>query len=123
MPSNQDLLDFIHSTIRSVWALEMLLALRRHGDRAWTVEELTAELRASTTLVADNLTVFEAAGLVLRDGDRFRYAPASALLESLCAGLEAAWRERPVTVTNAIVSPRGDKLRALANAFRLKGDS
>lgn len=123
MPSNQDLLDFIRSTIRSVWALEMLLALRRHGERAWTAEQLVAELRASIPLVADNLTVFEAAGLVLKEDDRFRYAPASPWLESLCADLEAVYRERPVTVINAIVSPPGDKLRTLANAFRLKGDT
>lgn len=123
MPSNQDLLDFIGGAIRSVWALEMLLALRRHGDRAWTVEELTAELRASTALVADNLAVFETAGLVLKQGESFRYAPAGDRLESLCAGLEAAYRERPVTVINAIVSPERDKLRTLADAFRLKGDT
>ena len=123
MPSNQDLLDFIRSTIRSVWALELLLALRRHDGRPWTSEQLTAELRASTPLVTANLAVFEAAGLVLRDKDQFRYAPANPQLEGLCAGLEAAYRERPVTVINAIVSPPGDKLRTLANAFRLKGDT
>lgn len=121
MPSNQDLLDFIRDSIRSVWALEMLLALRRHGERAWTAEELVTELRASLPLVKDNLAVFEAAGLVLREGERFRYAPASPWLETLCTELEAVYRERPVTVINAIVSP-SDKLRDLANAFRLKGD-
>lgn len=121
MPTNQDLLDFIRDTIKSVWALEMLLALRRHGERAWTADELVGELRASLTLVKGNLAVFEAAGLVLQEDDRFRYAPASAWLESLCAELEAVYRERPVTVINAIVSP-SDKLRDLANAFRLKGD-
>jgi hypothetical protein len=101
----------------------MLLALRRHGERAWTADELVAELRASTPLVADNLAVFEAAGLVLKEGASFRYAPASPWLESLCAELEAAYRERPVTVINAIVSPQDDKIRTLANAFRLKGDT
>jgi hypothetical protein len=123
LPSNQDILEFIRSSIRSVWALEMLLVLRRHGERAWTVEQLVAELRASTPLVADNLAVFEAAGLVLMEDGRYRYAPASPWLESLCTDLEAAYRERPVTVINAIVSPPGDKLRTLANAFRLKGDT
>jgi hypothetical protein len=122
LPSNQDLLDFIRDTIKSVWALEMLLALRRHGERAWTPEELVRELRASLPLVKDNLAIFETAGLVLRDDGHFRYAPASPWLESLCSELEAVYRERPVTVIKAIVSPGGDKLRDLANAFRLKGD-
>ena len=122
MPSNQDLLEFIRETIRSVWALEIVLVLQRDRERTWTAQQIVDELRASLPLVADNLAVFETAGIVLREGEGFRYAPASRWLESLCSELVSAYRERPVTVINAIVSSSGDNLRALANAFRLKGD-
>jgi len=122
LPSNQELLDFIRDAIRSVWALEVLLVLRRDGGRLWSAQEIVDELRASLPLVKGNLDVFEAAGLVLREGEGFRYAPASPWLESLCDELASAYRERPVTVINAIVSSSGDNLRALADAFRLKGD-
>jgi hypothetical protein len=33
--------------------------------------------------------------------------------------LEAAYRERPVTVVNTIIRSRRDELRAFADAFRL----
>jgi DNA-binding IclR family transcriptional regulator len=122
LASNQELLDFIRDTVRSVWALEILLVLRRDRARAWKPQEIVDELRASLPLVAGNLTIFETAGLVLRDGEGFRYAPASPWLESLCSELASAYRERPVTVINAIVSSSGDNLRTLADAFRLKGD-
>ena len=122
MPSNQDLLEFIRETIRSVWALEIVLVLQRDRERTWTAQQIVDELRASLPLVADNLAVFETAGIVLREGEGFRYAPASRWLESLCSELVSAYRERPVTVINALVSSSGDNLRALANAFRLKGD-
>lgn len=122
MPSNQELLDFIRDTVRSVWALEILLVLRREPERAWSAQAIVDELRASLPLVTGNLEIFETAGLVLRDGEGFRYAPASPWLESLCSELASAYRERPVTVINAIVSSSGDNLRTLADAFRLKGD-
>ena len=51
------------------------------------------------------------------------YAPASDMLEDLSGRLEAAYRERPVAVVNAIVSSRGDALQSFANAFRFKGDT
>jgi len=80
------------------------------------------ELRASPTLVTDNLAVFERGGLVVADEEgRFSYRPASPVLASLCDQLEAAYRERPVKVINAIVAP-ADKLQTLADAFRIRGD-
>jgi hypothetical protein len=120
---DQDLLGFIREHIRSVWALELLLLLRRQPpERRWAVEDLVAELRASTNLVTDNLARFERAGLVATEDDgRTRFAPAAPTLAKLCDELDAAYRQRSVAVINAIVSPP-DKLQALADAFRIKGD-
>jgi hypothetical protein len=119
---DQDLLGFIREHIRSVWALELLLLMRRSPERAFTSEELVSELRGSSMLVRDSLASFERAGLVLRDDEgRVRYAPAAPLLADLCDTLDAAYRERSVAVINAIVSPP-DKLQALADAFKIKRD-
>ena len=106
-----------------MWALELLLLMRRHAERVWTPEELVSELRASHTLVADNLATLEATGLVLSENGGYRYAPATPLLERLCTRLEEEYRLRPVTVINAIASTPNDRLHKLANAFRLKGDT
>jgi hypothetical protein len=117
-----DLFGFIREQLRSVWALELLLLMRRKADRRWTPQELVEELRASHALVSDNLTSFERAGLVVADEEGcYAFSPASPLLVSLVDQLDAAYRERPVTVINTIVSPP-DKLQALADAFRIRGD-
>ncbi|HYG28155.1 MAG TPA: hypothetical protein VD906_14780 [Caulobacteraceae bacterium] len=122
-PVDQDLFGFIREQLRSVWALELLLLMRRRADRSWTAQQLVDELRASPPLVADNLATFERAGLVAADADgRYSYSPAGPVLTKLVDELDAIYRERPVTVINAIVAP-ADKLQTLADAFRIRGDS
>ena len=122
MATESEIVSFVREHVRSVWALELLLLLRRDPARCWTPAELVGELRASTTLVADNLTRFEASGLVASEDGCFRFAPASAMVETLCAELEAAYRQRPVAVINMIARPPGP-LQSLADAFRFKGDA
>ena len=113
-------MEFVRAHIPSVWALELLLLLRRDPARCWTPDELVRELRASAGLVADNLKRLVASGLAAPEDACFRYAPASPMLETLCAQLETAYRERPVTVMNMIVRPT-DPLQSLADAFKFKG--
>lgn len=114
-------MSFVREHVRSVWALELLLLLRRDPARCWSPVELVAELRASGPLVADNLARFLASGLVAPEADCYRYAPASPVLEDLCLKLEAAYRERPVAVINMIARPVADPLQSLADAFRFRG--
>lgn len=119
--SEPELAAFVREHVRSVWALELLLLLRRDPGRRWTPPELVAELRASAGLVADNLERFERSGLAVRDeAGSFRYAPAAAVLDELCDRLETAYRERPVAIVNMIAAPR-DPLQSLADAFKLRG--
>lgn len=120
-PLGPDLTAFIESAVPSVWALETLLVLRRDPDRAWAVDRLVAELRASTTLVNDCLAGLQRAGVVVGEGGEFRYAPASRMLGSLCDDLEAAYRERPVAVVNTIARNRPDPLKGFADSFRFGG--
>lgn len=122
MATDEDLAGFVREHVRSVWALELLLALRRDAERCWPVDELVRELRASTSLVANNLQGFERSGLAVRDDSGcYRYAPAGVVLDDLCAALEAAYRERPVAVINMISRP-SDSLQSLADAFKFRGD-
>jgi len=117
-----DLVDFVRQHIRSVWALELLLKLREDPARCWSPAELVQELRASQMLVGDNLGRLERSGLIVpEDQGCFRYAPASPILQKLCDDLEAAYRERPVSVINMIARPAGS-LQSLADAFKIRGD-
>jgi hypothetical protein len=120
LAADQDLPAFVREHVRSVWALELLLALRRDPDRCWAADELVRELRASTTLVSSNLQAFERSGLaMLTDEGCYRYAPASPVLDELCGLLQSAYRERPVAVINMIAKP--DALQSLADAFKFRG--
>lgn len=120
-PISADLASFIESALPSVWALEVLLLLRRDADRAWGVAPLVAELRASHQLVADCLAGLERAGLVARREALVQYAPASPGLAALCEALEAAYRERPVAVVKTIAARRPDPLKGFADSFRFRG--
>lgn len=80
------------------------------------------ELRASSNLVRDNLARFQTSGLAVKDDDGcWRYAPASPVLDALAIRLEAAYRERPVSIINLIAAPP-DPIQGLADAFKWRGD-
>jgi hypothetical protein len=115
-----NLISFIRSSIRSVWALELLLLLRRHAPRAMGVEEMARELRGTDTLVLKCLPQLETAGLIASDAAGYRFAPASPALQELSALLEKEYRERPVAVVDTIVSAPSDRIKDFADAFRFK---
>ncbi len=123
MLSREDLKQFVRDNVRSVWALELLLTLRRDPEKCWSVDQLVSELRASTMLVTSNLDIFQQAGLAVEDDTGcYRYAPASPVLDSLCQTLEAAYRERPVATVNLIVRSAASAVQSLADAFKFRGD-
>lgn len=118
---DRDLLAFIDASVPSVWALELLVLLRRSPDDIWTAERLVLELRASSPLVADLLIALQRSGLVIQQGEGFQYRPVSAVLNRLCDALEAAYRERPVAVIRAITRRQSSPLTGFADSFRVRG--
>jgi hypothetical protein len=119
MGPEDELAAFIRQAIPSVWALELLLLLRR-DQRAWTEAELVSELRASPTVVGNALGQLHHRELTLRQDDGcWVYRPASRALETLVDDLHATYRERPVTVINIISRP--SPLQSLADAFKFRG--
>lgn len=119
MVADLDLLAFIRRSIPSLWALDVLLLVRRPPLRSWSTGELVRELRASDAVVVGVLAGFQRDGVVARgEDDRFSFAPAAELLEELTVALADAYAERPFAVINAIVST-DVKLQTLADAFRL----
>lgn len=118
---SEDLRRFIRSSVRSIWALELLLLLRRRADKAWTVDALTGELRSRDKLVAEILAEFVQRGLVVAENSNtFRYKPASDVLDNLVSELENAYSERRIALIQEIVAAPNEKIQTLADAFRLK---
>jgi hypothetical protein len=116
-----DLIHFVRTSVRSIWALEVLLLLRRRAPAGLTADEIVAALRASPglitriidQLVAERLVIKDAAGAI-----RFECDPG---LAKLCDALELAAQDRPIALRDAIHSSPNDKLRNFSDAFRLKG--
>jgi hypothetical protein len=118
--TEEQVLSFVGMSVRSVWALELLLILRRNRERTWSQEELIRESRSSLTAVVEALIVLNSSGMVATEADRYRYAPASQELEEFGGELEKLYSVKPLTVIKAIVTAPQDKLQTLADAFKFR---
>jgi len=120
MRSEVDILDFAGASFRSVWALDLLLMLRRTRDRSWRPSEIIKELRSSRVVVIEALNNLFAAGLVVEDeGATYRYGAADAI-EDMIADLERLYALKPTLVMRKIVDSPSTKLQILSDAFRIK---
>ena len=119
--SDQDLLQFIASSFRSVWALELLLLLKRE-NRPWGQGELVAAMRASDLVVSKAIASLLAAGLASSEEDGVFYLPVSEEVAGLVERTETLYAARPDAVRRAIVSASVGGLTAFADAFRLRKD-
>lgn len=119
--SNDEILRFIASSFRSVWALELLLVLKSE-QRSWSHEELVATMRASELVVTRALAALEAAGLVSNEGDKAQYMPVSDEVAALVGDADELYSKKPDAVRRAIVSASAGDAAAFAEAFRLRKD-
>ena len=119
--STDEILRFIASSFRSVWALELLLVLKSE-QRSWSRDELVATMRASDLVVSKALEALEAAGLVGNDGGNPRYMPISDDVAALVDQAQELYAKRPDAVRRAIVSASSGDATAFADAFRLRKD-
>ena len=118
---DEDVLRFIAATFPSVWALELLLALKRER-RPWTSEQLVTTLRASDLVVSKALDALVAAGTASVDEQGAVYLPVNKDVESCVEQVEQLYRSRPNTVRRAIISAATSGAAAFADAFRLRKD-
>jgi DNA-binding GntR family transcriptional regulator len=108
--------------LQSIWMLEILLFLRRRAGDQVSREEIVREMRATPSLVSGVLDRLHAGHLVsLQENGDASFAPSTPELAILCEKLEAASRDRPIALRDAIIGSTGTKLQDLADAFRLSG--
>ena len=105
--SNEEVLRFIAASFPSVWALELLIALRRER-RLWKRQELVEVLRASELVVSRALEALVVAGLASIEDEGAVYLPVNSDVESCVEQVEQLYRSRPNSAT------------AFADAFRLR---
>ncbi|HEV7137593.1 MAG TPA: hypothetical protein VGN43_13230 [Steroidobacteraceae bacterium] len=117
--SDESILRFIRASFPSVWALELLLTLKRE-PRAWTREQMVAALRASELVVSRALDALVAAGLASIEAGGAQYAPVSSDIEECLEQVEQLYRTRPNLVRRAIVLANASSASAFAEAFKLR---
>jgi len=116
----RELQAFIARSIKSVWAMELLLLLQRDPDRCWQEGELVYEMRASAAVVGDILGVFQRDGLVASGEHGWRFSPVDPPTEARARMLAKVFQERPIATMRMIVTP--DSIQSLSDAFKLKGE-
>ena len=121
MTPPDDLLRFIGSSFRSVWALELLLILKRER-RSWPHSELVAKTRSSDLVVSKALDGLVSAGLAMDEGGGAMYMPVNEDVARCVDELEQLYATRPDAVRRAIVSSSASGVTAFADAFRLRKD-
>jgi hypothetical protein len=121
--TQDDLTNFIRSSIRSVWAIELLVCLQKNKNRAWPLDDLVKELRSSRAAISEAAGGLIAASLIAETDGRLQYAPATPELDQLAHMLQRAYAERPASTVQTIVEAREDALRKFADAFKFKKDT
>jgi hypothetical protein len=116
---SDELLRFIGSSFRSVWALELLLLVKGE-PRLWTRDELVSALRASELVVNKVIDELVAGGLLSIEGDGARYMPVSDDIARHVKQVEKLYSARPDAVRRAIVSTTASGATAFADAFKLR---
>ena len=119
--SDEDILRFLAASFPSVWALELLLAIKRE-PRPWPRDELVSTLRASDLVVSKALDALVAAGMVSIEEGGARYLPANPELGAEVERAEEFYRSRPNKVRRAIISASASSAVAFADAFKLRRD-
>jgi hypothetical protein len=119
MGSPDDLTSFITSSFRSVWALELLLLLKRKAT-AIASEDLVAHMRASSSVVENAQRELVSAGLAIVEGEGVRYMPVSQQVAALVDQAEELYATSPDRVRRRIVASANPGLAAFSSAFRLK---
>lgn len=120
---SEDVKRFISAYIDSVELLEVLLLIRRVGEKEWSADSISRELRSNPSSVTKRLTDLRARGLVSVKEESpplYYYHPETEALDSAIQGLAEAYAERQARVIDLIFSKPIDTLRDFSDAFKLK---
>ena len=119
--TESEAMDFVRTSLGSVWALELLVLLGGERERSWRLEEIVRESRSSSAAVSHALLLLEAAGLIAKTNAReYRYQPSSPELDTIGELVRKIYSTKPTTVIAAMFESPNHKLREFAQAFKFK---
>lgn len=118
--TDEDAIAFARTAVGSVSALELLILLRRERHSRYRGAELVRELRSSELAIGQALGQLTKSGLVAGDTESgYHYRQGSARLDAICERIETVYARRPVSLIRALLDAPDEKLRQLADAFRI----
>jgi hypothetical protein len=116
----EDVADFARS-LRSIWALDLLMLLFREPERAWLTDDLARQLRIGEPFIRQNTAALERRQILVRERNAaIRYAPTDPAVDDLIRRLARIYAQRPLAVTREIYNNPNEKLRIFSDAFKIK---
>lgn len=122
---NEELKAFILDKIESVGHVEVLCLLAQEPKKLWTADEVRRELRTNESMAASQLDNLLKLGF-LNQGPNgaYYFDPIELKSAHLVNQLIESYRDRKMMIINLIYSKPTEKVRNLAEAFKIrKGDS
>lgn len=118
LPDDVDL--FIDRHIRSIEHLEVLLALASRPAMLWSPRSVFEAVQSSEASVRARLDELTSEGLCQREGDQYRFSPATEGVRVTVESLARAYKERSIRVIQAVYSERRRAVQELSDAFRFR---
>lgn len=119
--NEDEVLAFVHTDIGSVWAVELLIFLMGHPERAWEIKDLVLALRSSSMAVAQAMTRLRAAGFISeKSPGTYRFEPRSSRHLEMAAAIQKLSAQKPMTLAKAIAEIPNEKLRNFSDAFKFR---
>jgi hypothetical protein len=113
-------LKFVRRSFESVWALELILMMRRENTRCWSVSELTQQLRASELLVGGILPDLVRKGWCWRPRQACSSIVPPQSNEQLVDKVAVVYAENRIRLINEIFKVPDRNAQTFADAFRIK---
>lgn len=114
-----DVRNLISRSVRTVGHLDTLIFLATHADRAWTVTELSRELRSTEAFVDQQIRDFTSVVEATKETPiRYQFKRDDENATKLVNQLIETYRLRPRAVIDAIYATPLDAIRSFADAFK-----
>jgi hypothetical protein len=123
-PIPQDIVRFMQANIESLEQLELLRVLSEDPSKEWDLASLGQLAQANPQAAAAHLAALSARGLItviVRGAETwYRHGGGSPAKDKMLSRLLQMYKQRPVSMIRLVYEQATDRLRAFADAFRVR---
>jgi len=126
-PIADDILRFIDANVDSIEQLEILRVLGEDDAKRWHVADLAKASQVNPSAIHAHLSALEHRGLIRTESVEnqvvCQISPRNQSIAEMLARLLQAYKEHPVTMIRIVYDRADDRLKAFAEAFRLRKEN